>query len=156
MIRFIGTCLPLLVGEGLLMSKYHWSSGIGRRPTLWRLWVRIPVPYTGWKFFHINLLKNCVDVCLKKTKNKQKRGRVGPFKKVYELRISRSDAFNLQKDTNVDKTPSLDCLPTPVCLWPVLTFFHIEGFEPVTHILLSYKGLTIMKQDILLLISIVQ
>ena len=30
--------------------------------------------------FHINLLKNCIDVCLKKTENKRKRG-LGFFKK---------------------------------------------------------------------------
>ena len=28
--------------------------------------------YTGWTFFHINLLLNCIDVCLKRTENKQK------------------------------------------------------------------------------------
>ena len=49
------------------------SSGYGRS------WVRIPVPYTGWTFSHINLLSNCIDVCLKKTGNKRKRGRDGPI-----------------------------------------------------------------------------
>ena len=43
--------------------------------------VRIPVPYTGWKFFHINLLQNCIDICLKKTENKRKRGRGWPISK---------------------------------------------------------------------------
>ena len=32
--------------------------------------------------FHINLLQNCIDVCLKKTENKRKRGRGWPIKKV--------------------------------------------------------------------------
>ena len=34
---------------------------------------RIPVPYTGWTFFHINLLKICIDVCLKRPKLNEKR-----------------------------------------------------------------------------------
>ena len=32
-----------------------WSSGYWKRLTFQRSWVRIPAPYTGWTFFHINL-----------------------------------------------------------------------------------------------------
>ena len=40
-----------------------------------RSWVRIPVSYTGWTYFHIDLLlKNCI-VCLKRPKINAKRGR---------------------------------------------------------------------------------
>ena len=37
-------------------GREPWSSGYGRRLTLWRSWVRIPVPYTRWILFHMNLL----------------------------------------------------------------------------------------------------
>ena len=43
-----------------------------------RSWVRIPVPYTGWTFFHIYLLQN-LKCLLEKTENKQKEAGVGPF-----------------------------------------------------------------------------
>ena len=57
-----------------------WSSGYGRRLMFERLWVWIPALYTWWTFFHIYLLKKLY--CLfEKTKNKQKRGWVGPFSK---------------------------------------------------------------------------
>ena len=51
------------------------SSGYGRWLIFERLWVWIPVPYTGltWHFFILICCKNCI-VCFKKTKNKQKRG----------------------------------------------------------------------------------
>ena len=64
---------------GSASGREPWSSGYGRRLTFLRSWVRIPVPYTGWTFFHIKLLLNCVDVCLKKTENKRKRGRGWPI-----------------------------------------------------------------------------
>ena len=38
-----------------------------------RLWVRIPVPETGWTFFTFICCKNCNNVCLKRPKNKQKK-----------------------------------------------------------------------------------
>ena len=34
----------------------RWSSGYGWRLMFVRLWVRIPAPYTGWTYFHIDLL----------------------------------------------------------------------------------------------------
>ena len=37
-------------------GREPWSSGNGRRLMILRSWVRIPVPYTGWTFFRINLL----------------------------------------------------------------------------------------------------
>ena len=43
-----------------------------------RSWVQIPVPYTGWTFFHIVLLQKMYCL-LEKTENKQKEARVGPF-----------------------------------------------------------------------------
>ena len=48
----------------------------------YRLWVQILSPDTGWTwhFFTLICWKNWI-VCLKKTKNKRKRGRDGPFKK---------------------------------------------------------------------------
>ena len=48
--------------------------GYGRRLTFKRLWVRIPVPDTGWTFFPIYCCKNC-NVCLKRPKINNKRGR---------------------------------------------------------------------------------
>ena len=38
------------------IGREPWSSGYGRRLMFRRLWVRIPVPYTRWTFFHIYLL----------------------------------------------------------------------------------------------------
>ena len=35
-----------------------------------RLWVRIPVPYTGWKFFTLMCCKNYI-VCLKRRKKRK-------------------------------------------------------------------------------------
>ena len=35
--------------------------------------------YTGWTFFHINFLQNCIDVCLKKPKTNEKEAGDGPF-----------------------------------------------------------------------------
>ena len=35
--------------------------------------VQTPAPYTGWTFFTLIRSKNC-NICLKKTKNKLKRG----------------------------------------------------------------------------------
>ena len=51
-----------IVGDNFFLFQSHknkkwsfgrapWSSGYGRRPMFWRLWIRIPVPYTGWTFF---------------------------------------------------------------------------------------------------------
>ena len=37
-------------------TQSTWSSGYGRRLTLWRSWVRIPKPYTRWILFQFNLL----------------------------------------------------------------------------------------------------
>ena len=52
-----------------------WTSGYGRRLTCGRSWVVIPAPYTGWTFFQINFLQNCIDVCFWKDRKKRKRGR---------------------------------------------------------------------------------
>ena len=38
-------------------GRVPWCSGCGRRLVIWRLWVRIPAPYTGWTFFHICVLR---------------------------------------------------------------------------------------------------
>ena len=71
-------------------GREPWSSGYGRRLSFWRMWVWIPVPYTGWTFFHINLLQNCIDHCLKKTKNKRKEAGDGPFFKKKHFNGNRS------------------------------------------------------------------
>ena len=52
-----------------------------------RLWARIPAPYTGWTFFHIDLLYN-LDCLFEKTENKQKEAGVGPFNKDCNFRIT--------------------------------------------------------------------
>ena len=36
-------------------------------------------PFTGWTFFTLIFGKNCMDVYIKKTENKRKRGRRCPF-----------------------------------------------------------------------------
>ena len=56
---------------------------------------RIPVPYTGWTFFHINLLKICIDVCLKRPKLNEKRPGWPIFlKKVSTRQIATNGALN--------------------------------------------------------------
>ena len=57
------------------------SSGYGRRLTFRRLWVWIPVPYTGWTWHFFTLIickKNCI-VCLKRPKLNKKEAGIGPF-----------------------------------------------------------------------------
>ena len=39
-----------------LLGREPWSSGYRRRLMIWRLWVQILAPCTGWTFFHIYLL----------------------------------------------------------------------------------------------------
>ena len=65
--RFIGgrTCECNKDSIYSIFGREPWSSDYGRRLTFWRSWVRILVLYTGWTFFHINLLQNCTDVYLK-------------------------------------------------------------------------------------------
>ena len=48
------------------------------RLTIWRLWVRIQAPYTGWTFFTYICLKIVMFLCWK-DENKQKRRRGWPF-----------------------------------------------------------------------------
>ena len=50
-----------------------WSSGCGKRLVFKWSWVWIPVPYTGWTFFHIHI---CCKICnvFEKTKNKKRPG----------------------------------------------------------------------------------
>ena len=55
-----------------------WSSGYGRRHIFWRLWVRIPAPYTGWTFFTYFCGKNG-NVCLKRWKSTQNSPELVPF-----------------------------------------------------------------------------
>ena len=56
-----------------------WSSGYGWWLMFERLCFRIPVLYTGWTFFNIDLLSKLY--CLfGKTENKQKEAGVGPLK----------------------------------------------------------------------------
>ena len=56
-----------------------WSSGYRKKLTFQRSWVRIPAPYTGWTFFTFICCKNCNDVCLKRPKINEKRGRSWPI-----------------------------------------------------------------------------
>ena len=44
-----------------------------------RSWIRIPAPNTGRIFFTYICCKNCNDVCLKRPKINDKRGRGWPF-----------------------------------------------------------------------------
>ena len=58
--RFIKNChfshLCRIRGSSNLVSKPPWTSGYRRRLMLWRSWVRMTSPYTGWTCFHIHLL----------------------------------------------------------------------------------------------------
>ena len=64
-------------------------------------WVQIPALYTGWTFFTFICCQNCNDVCLKRTKIKEKGTEDGPFlKKLKSLHDKRrflntSDRFEL-------------------------------------------------------------
>ena len=51
-----------------LKQRKPWSSNYGRRLMIQRLWVRIPAPYTGWRFFHIPICCKICNVCLKRRK----------------------------------------------------------------------------------------
>ena len=66
--------------RALWLGREPWSSGYGRRITFQRSRVWIPAPDIGWTwhFFTLICYKNCI-VCLKKTENKQKRGRGWPI-----------------------------------------------------------------------------
>ena len=66
------------------IGQKPWSSGYGRRRMFWRLWVRIPVPNTGWTFFKLICCKNYIWVCMKKTEDKWKRGRGRPIKNIHK------------------------------------------------------------------------
>ena len=59
-------------------GREPWYSGYGRRLMFQRSWVRIPVPYTGWTFSHLFVVKF---VCLKRPKINEKEAENGPFKK---------------------------------------------------------------------------
>ena len=63
-----------------LLSHKSSKSGYGRRLMFKRLWVRIPVLYTGWTwhFFTLICCKNCL-VCLKILEINEKEAEVGPF-----------------------------------------------------------------------------
>ena len=56
-----------------VLGRDPWSCGYGRRLMFWRLWVRIPAPYTGWTlhFFTLTCCKNCI-ACLKRLKINEK------------------------------------------------------------------------------------
>ena len=61
---FITKNYRILSSINLSLSKPYnsagrepWSSGHGTRLVIWGSWVQIPAPYTGWTFFHINLLQ---------------------------------------------------------------------------------------------------
>ena len=53
--------------------------GYGRRLMFQRSWVRISALYTGWTFFTYICCKNWNDVCLKRPKINNKRGRGWPI-----------------------------------------------------------------------------
>ena len=60
-------------------GREPWSSGNGRRLMYQRLWVQILSLYTGWTYFTNICCKNCNDVCLKRPKINDKRGRGWPI-----------------------------------------------------------------------------
>ena len=59
-----------------LLGSDPWTSG--KRLILWRFWVLIPAPYTGWTVFSLFGCKNVIHFCLTKNENKQKRVRGWP------------------------------------------------------------------------------
>ena len=65
-----------------------WSSDYGRRLTFWRLWVWIPVPYTGWTFFHINCCKIVLMFVWKRPKINEKEAGLAHFLKKSIQRIT--------------------------------------------------------------------
>ena len=79
-VYYIKYCLKITKVNNERVGRKPWSSGYGRRLMFWRSWIWIPVPYTGWTWHFSTLIccKNCI-VCLKKTKNKRKRGRGWPI-----------------------------------------------------------------------------
>ena len=60
------------------------SSGYGLRLMFERLWVPIPMPYTGWTFFTLICCKKWI-VCLKRPKINEEEAGVGPFFKQVNL-----------------------------------------------------------------------
>ena len=66
----VGSSAAFLLVSFLYGSKCKepWSSGYRRRLASKRSWVQIPVPDTGWTFFHIFGCKNCL---FEKTENKR-------------------------------------------------------------------------------------
>ena len=79
--------------------KEPWSSGYGRRLAFERLWVRIPVPDTGWTLFTLYCCKNC-NVCLKRQKINQKEAwRLSILKKT-KVRTGPRPAARFQPDVH--------------------------------------------------------
>ena len=79
-----------------------WSSGYGRWLMIERSWVQIPAPYTVWNWHFLTLIccKNCIAVCLKRPKIKEKDAGVRPFfKKIREGRTSLEMNFIVPQKT---------------------------------------------------------
>ena len=66
-------------------GREPWSSGYGRILVFWRLWVRIPAPYTGWTFFHLFVV--IIVMFVWKDEKHEKEAEDGPLKKQFEACI---------------------------------------------------------------------
>ena len=61
------------------IGREPWSSGYGWPLMFVRSWVQIPAQYTGWTFFHIDLLSKLYQCLFEKKTKKTKRGRGWPI-----------------------------------------------------------------------------
>ena len=69
----------ILFIQQLKQGREPWSSGYGRRLTFLRLWVGIPVPYTGWTFFTLICCKLVLMFVWIRPKINGKEAGDGPF-----------------------------------------------------------------------------
>ena len=72
--RLLGSFTHKLIAQ--LLGREPWSSAYGRRLMIRRSWVQILAPYTGWTLICCKIYK---DVCLKRPKINDKRGRGWPI-----------------------------------------------------------------------------
>ena len=81
--RTLSKHFNFLFVQQIIKLIYTWSSGCGWWLMFERLWVRIPAPYTGWRFGHFShwFVVNIVCCLFEKTKNKRRRGRGWPILK---------------------------------------------------------------------------
>ena len=78
----------------LSYGREHWSIGYGRRLIVWRPWVRIPAPYTGWTFFTLICCKIALMLVWKRLKINEKEAGDDPLKKLIMLQNYRKHYGN--------------------------------------------------------------